>query len=307
MSPRVCAKESEKMSFNGWVILDKPLNMSSFFAVKKVRQLFNISKVGHGGTLDPLASGILPIALGEATKLIPFIMDKKKTYEFTVRWGMQTLTDDVEGDVVETSTMRPTEAEILKALSHFLGDIQQKPPAFSALKIKGERACDKARRGEEVDLAPRTIRIEQLELLEIPDENHATFRVICGKGTYVRSLARDLAIQLGTVGHVSYLRRTAVGPFLLKNSVSFEKMLELKEGSALKELVHSLSLVLDDIPVIVLNDVDLLHLKQGQKIKIDQNNFPRECVMACEDDQKIFHALARIEGSILVPIRVFNI
>ncbi len=295
------------LTYNGWVILDKPLHMTSSTAVQKIRHLLGRIKAGHGGTLDPLATGILPIALGEATKLIPFIMDKEKTYEFTVTWGTQTTTDDIEGDIIATAEKRPSAAEISTVLSHFIGDIYQKPPAYSALKIQGRRACDRVRQGEEVDLPVRPVFIKSLELIEVLSMEQASFKVVCGKGTYVRSLGRDLAHALGTVGHISLLRRTAVGPFSLEKAITFEKVLELKGCSALQEIIHPLSIVLDDIPVIVLNEANLWRLKHGQQIKLVQNNFTNQRVIACQDENHTLYAIAKIEDSILMPIRVFNL
>src|SRR5262249_44748996 len=197
----------------GWVVRDKPLGMGSTQAVGKVRWLFQAEKAGHGGTLDPLATGVLPIALGEATKTVPFVMDGRKEYRFTLRFGEARSTEDAEGAVTANSDVRPSDEAIRAALPRFLGTIEQMPPAFSALKIDGKRAYDLARAGETVELKPRQVTIERLEFLARPDVDHADFVVACGKGTYIRSLGRDLALALGTVGHLSALRRTVAGPF----------------------------------------------------------------------------------------------
>ncbi|MCB1434553.1 MAG: tRNA pseudouridine(55) synthase TruB, partial [Alphaproteobacteria bacterium] len=213
---------------HGWVILDKPYGMTSTQAVGKVRWLFNAQKAGHGGTLDPLATGLLPIALGEATKTVSHAMDGRKIYRFTAHWGEERSTDDLEGEVTAQSVERPTVTQIEAILPRFTGEIQQAPPAFSAIKVAGERAYDLARAGEAVDLAPRPVHIEDLNLVDIPDTDHATFEVTCGKGTYIRSLARDMGRALACLGHVSMLRRIAVGPFTETDMISLEKLEELR-------------------------------------------------------------------------------
>jgi len=206
------ARKRKGNPIHGWVVFDKPLTMTSTQAVGKVRWLFQAQKAGHGGTLDPLATGILPIALGNATKTVPFTMDATKTYEFEITWGESRDTLDAEGVVTATSDVRPDAAEIEAALKAFTGDISQIPPKYSAIKVDGRRAYDLARGGEEVTLKARPVRVDSLELLEsMPDK--ACFRMDCGKGTYVRSLARDLAAHLGACGYVSKLRRTCVGGF----------------------------------------------------------------------------------------------
>jgi tRNA pseudouridine55 synthase len=203
----------DKRDIHGWVVLDKPIGMTSTHAVSVVKRLFSAKRVGHAGTLDPLASGALPIALGEATKTVPFVMDGRKLYRFTVRWGEERDTDDAEGRVVARSNQRPSADAIRALLPSFTGCIQQVPPRYSAIKIEGERAYDLARDGEMVELAARPIEIGRLELVNIPDPDHAVLETECGKGTYVRSLARDLGRVLGCFGHISALRRAAVGSF----------------------------------------------------------------------------------------------
>jgi tRNA pseudouridine55 synthase len=219
----VSSEKRVKRDVSGWLILDKPYGMTSTQAVGKVRWLFGAKKAGHAGTLDPLATGILPIALGEATKTVPVMQDGEKTYAFTIRWGEATSTDDAEGAVVETSDHRPSEAKLLQLLPRFTGTILQRPPAFSAVKVDGERAYDLARAGETVVLEPREVTIASLTLLRHADET-SDFSMTCEKGTYVRSLARDLAEALGTRGHVVALRRTAVGPFTEARSVALVAM-----------------------------------------------------------------------------------
>src|SRR6202142_4366411 len=205
--PRKQQFKRDKSDVHGWLVLDKPIGMTSTHAVSVVKRLFSAKRAGHAGTLDPLASGCLPIALGEATKTVPFVFDGRKTYQFTVRWGEERDTDDAEGRVVAESQSRPDAAAIRAELPRFTGTIEQVPPRFSAVKIDGERAYDLARDGETVELAPRAVTIYRLELVETPDPDHAMFSAECGKGTYVRSLARDLGRLLGVFGHVSALRR----------------------------------------------------------------------------------------------------
>src|SRR5437016_11514285 len=206
-------RKREKRDVNGWLLLDKPVGMTSTHAVSVAKRLYQARRAGHAGTLDPLASGCLPIALGEATKTVPFVMDGRKTYQFTVRWGEERDTDDAEGRVIETQAKRPAEQEIRALLPRFTGTIAQVPPRFSAVKIEGERAYDLARNGEDVELEPRPVTIYRLVLVETPDADHALFEAECGKGAYVRGLARDMGRALACWGHVSALRRTAVGPF----------------------------------------------------------------------------------------------
>src|SRR5262245_2873104 len=198
---------------SGWVVLDKPDDMTSTHAVSAVQRIFNAAKAGHSGTLDPLASGVLPIALGEATKTVPWLMEAEKTYIFTIRWGVSTTTQDREGAPTASSAVRPSPAAIAEALRGFIGEIEQVPPAFSAGKVEGERAYDLARAGEAVELQPRTVVVYEAELVSTEGEDFATIRVRCGKGFYIRALVRDLAAALGAEGHVHRLRRTAVGPF----------------------------------------------------------------------------------------------
>ncbi len=210
-----------KRAVSGWIVLDKPLGMTSTQAVGKVRWLYGAEKAGHAGTLDPLATGLLPIALGEATKTVPFVQDGRKRYRFEIAWGTETTTDDAEGEITATSPVRPDENAVLAALPSFTGAILQRPPAFSAIKVDGERAYDLARAGAAVELAPRPVTIDELVVLE-HDTERSRFEMACEKGTYVRALARDLALALGTRGHVSLLRRTAVGGFSEANAITLE-------------------------------------------------------------------------------------
>src|SRR5258705_4787175 len=206
-------RKRERRDVHGWIVLDKPVGMSSTHAVSVVKRLFQAKRAGHAGTLDPLASGVLPIALGEATKTVSFVMEGRKVYRFTVRWGEERDTDDAEGRITAVSAERPSADAISAALPRFVGQITQVPPRFSAIKIDGERAYDLARDGESVEIAARPGEIHRLELIETSDQDHPKFMAECGKGTYVRALARDLGRLLGCRGHVAALRRTAVGPF----------------------------------------------------------------------------------------------
>jgi tRNA pseudouridine55 synthase len=250
--------------------------MSSSQAVGNVKKLLHPTKIGHAGTLDPLATGVLPLALGEATKTSNYAMNNTKIYHFTLRFGEQTSTDDAEGEVIATSTNFPDETSIKVIISTFIGTIAQTPPAFSAIKIDGKRAYALARAGEEVEMKSRDIHIENLTLLRMDDERHATFEVVCGKGTYIRSLARDLALALGSVGHVSMLRRVAVGKFDEKNIISLEKLAEIVHNRDSSEeaasyllknkVIFSPDAVLDDIPAVRINEEQGARLRNGQAL-----------------------------------------
>jgi tRNA pseudouridine55 synthase len=251
---------------NGWLVLDKPEDLTSTDAVAQVRRLFNANKAGHAGTLDPLASGVLPIALGEATKTVPWLMEADKTYRFTVRWGVSTATQDREGEVVATSDVRPGRAAIAAALAGFVGEIDQTPPQFSAVKVKGERAYDLARDGQVVDLSPRKVVLHEAELVDVPDTDHAVCRVRSGKGFYIRALVRDLAVALGAEGHVCQLRRTAVGPFREEESVGLDELKALVHKAAAFERLRPVETALADIPAVAVNGEDAFRLRQGRPI-----------------------------------------
>jgi len=301
---------------NGWINLDKPPEMSSSDAVNIVRRTLNAQKAGHGGTLDPLATGILPIALGEATKTIPFCQDHMKTYSFTVVWGESRDTDDAEGAVIETSDKRPAEAEILAILPRFTGDIEQVPPQYSAIKVDGERAYDIARSGGESKLAARPVYIESLELLEAGPER-ARFSCFCGKGTYMRSLARDMAKALGTVGYIADLRRESVGPFTLKTAISLAKLKEIIDIAPLEDVLLPIETVLDDIPALALNEREAARLRNGQKLlfiarpdveRLYQAGIDLEhdaTALAVYDGKPI--ALVNVAGAEISPVRVLNL
>jgi tRNA pseudouridine55 synthase len=295
-----------KNKVDGWVVLDKPLGLGSTQAVGKVRWLFAAEKAGHGGTLDPLATGVLPIALGEATKTVPFIMDGRKEYKFTLRFGEARSTDDGEGEVTAQSDVRPTDEAIRAALGQFVGDVEQRPPAFSALKIGGQRAYDLARAGETVELKLRTVTIDRLELLARSDADHADFVVGCGKGTYIRSLGRDLARVLGTVGHLSALRRTAVGPFREEAAISLSKLEDLGHNSRLLGALVPVATALDDIPALALTGTQADRLRHGQPVLLTRDAPPSGTLVRAETGSKLV-ALVRSDGAALQPVRVFNL
>lgn len=301
----------QRTPVHGWVILDKPYGMSSTQAVGKVRWLFNAEKAGHGGTLDPLASGLLPIALGEATKTVSYAMDGRKIYRFTARWGEERTTDDLEGAVTVTSDRRPTRSEIEAILSRFTGEIMQAPPAFSAIKVDGERAYDLARAGEAVELAERPILIEALRLVEMPDPDHATFEVTCGKGTYIRSLARDMGRALGTAAHVSMLRRVAVAPFTEAHMISLENLAELGHkapgGDANKGVLLPIETVLDGIPALAIDEEQARRLKLGQAVLLRGANAPiaEDSVLVMSGGKPL--GIGTISQGSLKPKRLFNL
>ena len=257
-------KKGEDIS--GWVVLDKPEDMTSTHAVAAVRRVFNAQKAGHSGTLDPLASGILPIALGEATKTVPWLMEAQKTYLFTIKWGASTETQDREGKITATSDVRPGAAAIRAALKGFIGEIEQVPPQYSAVKVEGERAYDLARAGEEVELAPRQVVVYDADLVTTEGEDLAHFRIRSGKGFYIRALVRDLAAKLGAEGHVWRLRRTAVGPFAEANAVTLDALEDLRHKGAASERLNPVETALADIPALAINGEDAFKLKQGRPI-----------------------------------------
>ena len=311
------ARKRKGRPIHGWLVLDKPLGLTSTQALAKARRLFNAEKAGHGGTLDPLASGVLPIAFGEATKTVSFAMDGTKVYRFTVAWGEQRTTDDAEGEVVARSDARPTREAILARLPAFEGFIQQIPPQFSALKVDGERAYDIAREGGFVDLEPRTVRIDRFELIDMPDADHATFDVTCGKGTYVRALARDLAEALGSVGHVSALRRLSVGRFTLDKAISLDELAAMDDNAALQDLLSPLATALDDIPALALTEAEAHRMRHGQSILLvtrqdrarlkglGDGDAAGDMVFASLGETPV--ALARIDGAEVKPVRVLNV
>ena len=286
----------------GWVILDKPLGLSSAAAVGIVRRLFDAAKAGHGGTLDPLATGVLPIALGEATKTMSMVLEGDKAYRFTLTFGESRNTDDGEGVVTATSLVRPDSAAIQAVIPRFTGAVEQVPPAYSAIKVGGERAYALARAGEAVQLDARTVQIDRLELLSCEGDK-AEFAVDCGKGTYIRSLARDLVLALGSVGYMSALRRTKAGRFTEKAAFSLDSLEALRHSARLAEALLPLSAVLDDIPALAMSDDDAHRLRCGQRIRVSGST--QGIVFVTADGKPV--ALARIEAGVAESIRVFNL
>jgi tRNA pseudouridine55 synthase len=307
------ARRKKGQKVDGWVILDKPVGITSTAAVAAVKRLFDAQKAGHGGTLDPLATGILPIALGEATKTVPFVMDGEKTYRFTLVFGEARSTDDAEGEVTARSDHRPSDAEIAAVLPRFQGEIAQVPPAFSAIKIQGERAYDLARDGQEVELQPRTVVVHQIQLTERSDPNLAVIDVKCGKGTYMRALARDIAKVLGTVGHVGALRRMRVGPFSEEGAISLDPLKALGHSPAAFKHVLPIETALDDIPALALSATEAIRLRSGQPVgllhRLDRDRIrgfaPGDMVCAMSEGRLV--ALTRFEAGELVPVRVMNL
>lgn len=295
---------------HGWLVLDKPLGVSSAQAVARVQRLLDAKKAGHGGTLDPLASGILPIAFGEATKTVSYVMDGAKSYRWSVRWGESRTTDDAEGDISATSDKRPTEAEINAVLPRFTGDILQTPPAFSAVKIAGRRAYELARNDQVPELAPRLVRVDAFRLIEATEEG-ATFETDCGKGTYIRSLARDLAKALGGLAYVSALRRTRCGPFSEEDSICLDKLGEIGHSDDPLRFVLPIKTALDDIPALALTEDEARRLQSGQLLPVDRLAvFVPGAILEGEilqvlQGQKLV-ALARIEDAFLRPVRVLT-
>lgn len=248
---------------NGWLVVDKPAGVGSTTVVNKVKWAFGAQKAGHAGTLDPAATGVLAVALGEATKTVPYVTDAVKCYRFRVTLGAATTTDDAEGTVIETRDMRPTDAEIAAALGAFRGEIEQVPPQFSAVKVDGERAYDLAREGEVMDLAARPLWVERLEMIGRPDADHVDLEMVCGKGGYVRSIARDLGRALGCLGHVAWLRREWSGPFNAGEGVSLEEIDRLAKSPEIDGLLLPLELGLADLPELPCTPEGAVRLKNG--------------------------------------------
>ena len=313
------ARRKKGNPVHGWINFDKPYGMTSMQAIGRIRRVFSPQKIGHAGTLDPLATGILPIAMGEATKTIPFMQDTWKGYRFTVKWGQQTNTDDAEGEVIATSDNRPTMAEIEAVLHEFVGTIDQMPPQFSAIKIKGERAYDIARRGGTADIKSRPVDIDEFHLISEEKGVSATFEAVCGKGTYVRSLARDIALKLGTYGHVIDLRRIFVGSFDEKSTISLALLEEIGQSApsnvsdSLDDgILLPLTVALDDIPALAVANDEADQLRHGQTLKfISRQDAGRLGAndegeaLAILNDTPV--ALVEINGCMVKPVRVFNL
>lgn len=297
---------------HGWIAVDKPSGMTSATVVAKVKRALDAAKAGHGGTLDPLATGLLPIALGEATKTVSFTMDSAKTYEFEVTWGASTDTDDRDGRVIRTSDVRPTAEAVRAALPGFTGVIQQVPPDYSAIKVDGRRAYDMARKKEPLELAPRPVHVHSFILLSLPDADHGLFRVDCGKGTYIRALVRDLSLALGTEGHISVLRRTRCGPFAENRAISLEKLEALGHKAADSEYLLPVGTVLDDIPALALTEEEARRMTSGQAVAL----WPvvkRTPLSGLEDGMPVqalcgdkLVAVAEVGNGMVRPVRVLN-
>jgi tRNA pseudouridine55 synthase len=306
------ARRNRGNPIHGWLVIDKDLNITSAQVVGRAKKIMNAAKVGHGGTLDPLATGVLPLAFGEATKTVSYMMAGKKTYNFTVCWGKSTDTDDAEGAVIKTSSVRPSKIFIESILPQFIGHIQQIPPMYSAIKVDGKRAYALARAEKPVKLEPRSIFIEEFKLVDIVDVDHASFEVTSGKGAYVRGLARDIAVCLGTVGYVSKLRRTSVGPFSEKNAISLDQLERLGHKDAAVDILRPVETALDDIPALELIEDEARRLRCGQSIsalkvakRISLVGINPGTVICAMADGKVV-ALAKFEGGEIRPFRVLN-
>jgi tRNA pseudouridine55 synthase len=305
-------RKREKRDVHGWLVLDKPVGMTSTHAVSVVKRAFQAKRAGHAGTLDPLASGLLPIALGEATKTVPFVMDGRKFYRFTVRWGEERDTDDAEGRLTATSVERPTATAIRALIPRFSGVIEQVPPRFSAVKVEGERAYDLARDGEAVELAPRSVESHRLELIEMPDPDHAVLAAECGKGTYVRALARDLGRALGCLGHVAALRRTAVGPFSEHVAVGLKSLPGMEPAASGSEAAGPPALLpveaaLADVPSMRVSPADAGRLARGQAVLLRGRDAPILEGWVWVSAHGALVALAQVEKGELRPRRIFNL
>jgi tRNA pseudouridine55 synthase len=315
------ARRRKGQAISGWICFDKPFDMTSTQAVSRVRRLFDAQKAGHAGTLDPLATGVLPIALGEATKTVPFLMDSDKTYRFTIAWGRSTATLDQEGAVTAESDVRPTPEATAAALQAFVGDIEQIPPDYSAVKVEGERAYDLARQGVEMDLAPRTVVIHEARVTGAPDADHVDIEITCGKGTYVRAVVRDLAAALGACGHVAGLRRTRVGSFREDAAICLEKLEEFCHSGACSKALLPVETALDDIPALAVTTEEAFRLSQGRAVVL----LPRQVellrarlkprtvgdkdasrtVLATEAGRAL--ALCEMRAGRLSPVRLFHL
>lgn len=313
------ARRKKGNPVHGWLILDKPLEMTSTTAVAVIKRMLEAQKAGHAGTLDPLATGILPIALGEATKTVSYAVDGEKAYRFTVRWGTETTTDDMEGPVVNSSDKRPTIPEIEDHLGKFTGEIMQIPPQFSAIKVDGNRAYDLAREGETVALEARPVIIDRLAIVDMPDASTTVFEAECGKGTYVRAIARDLGRVLGCYGHVIALRRTRVGPFSEDDAVTLSEIEDALKPAAEGEpprpvsglyaqhILLPVETALADIAEVAVSSSDAATLSRGQPILMRGRDAPIQTGSAYAICKGKLVAIGEIEKGTLQPTRVFNI
>lgn len=300
------ARRKKGRDISGWVLIDKPAGLTSTAVVNKVRWAFDAKKAGHAGTLDPDATGMLPIALGEATKTIAYLGDALKAYEFRMRLGMSTTTDDAEGAVVAQSDLRPTDAEIEAALPAFAGDIRQVPPQFSAVKVEGERAYDIARSGEAMDLAARDLFVDELSLIGRPDVDHVDLRFVCGSGGYVRSIARDLGAALGCLGHVLWLKRVWVGPFDMAEAVPFDTVERLARTDEIDALLRPVGMALVDLPELRATEAGAARLRNGNPGAVLPGRVEYgDLAWASLAGQPV--AVGRYRSGELHPERVFNL
>jgi len=291
---------------SGWVVLDKPIGMGSTQCVSKIKWLYKAAKAGHAGTLDPLASGMLPLALGEATRTVPYIMDGQKTYRFTVTWGAETNTDDLEGEVINKSDARPAREDILNIIPHYVGQIEQVPPQFSAVKINGERAYKLARDGEEVEIKARVVDIETLEMVD-SNQDSTTFEVLCGKGTYVRAIARDMGRELGCYGHITQLRRTSVGPFLEEDMISLEELTGLEDDlEALDDELFTTGSALEELIEVPVNGEQVHRLRLGNAIVLRGRDAIAQADEALATHGEELIAIGEVDRGQFKPKRVFK-
>lgn len=309
------ARKRRGQLIHGWMPIDKPSGLTSAQVTSKVRNILDAAKAGHGGTLDPMATGVLPIALGEATKTVSYVMNGKKRYRFTISWGEERTTDDLEGKITTINCHRPTKRDILMILPEFIGAIEQVPPDYSAIKLDGKRAYNLARAGKDISISKRVVFVDEFSLLETPDKDHAIFEVACGKGTYIRSLARDIARRLDTVGHVSQLRRTQCGPFSEMDSISLETLQTLVHSAPPSAYLLDVEAALDDIPALTLNETQADHLRHGRPVRVQDSGVRSfletsslvegDVLCAMADGQPV--ALARFADGEIRAVRVLNI
>lgn len=291
---------------NGWLVIDKPVGMGSTEVVTRLKRLFHPMKIGHAGTLDPLASGVLPIAFGKATRTVPFVMDGLKKYEFKVKFGQATTTDDKEGKITQTSLVLPAKADIETVLPSFIGDIFQTPPIYSALKIGGKRAYALARNGKEVELKPRLVHIQTLHLLQQTASDEMLFEVTCGKGTYVRALGRDIAQKCGTYGHITYLRRTKSGPFSVKDAISLDKAEKIAYSECSREVLIPLEAVLTDILELAVSVNEARALGQGQALPVPASSSFKDGDFLKATWEKALIAFLTVKDGFFRPTKVFK-
>ena len=293
-------------NISGWLLIDKPAGITSTGVVNKVKWAFDAKKVGHAGTLDPDATGVLPIALGEATKTIPYIMDEIKSYQFCVKFGEATDTDDATGEIIQNSDKRPSDDEISTKLQKYIGFIKQTPPYFSAIKINGKRAYELARQGSEFKLKPRSLFVEDLRFVERFDNDHALLHLICGKGGYVRSIARDLGKDLKCFAHVKWLRRISAGPFDIESCITIDKIQELQKLSQFKKLLKPLELGLQNLPFVKCSAKEIGEIANGGSVELISNDIEPDTKCWIQYDGKAL-ALGTVKLNKFYPSRVFNI